>query len=91
MATAIELATKIETLRANLADNEATTKTHRDALKVLVAERDAITAEIADTKKARFQAIHAEEKAAKIAALRAELAKLEGDATDSPPVLSLVA
>ncbi len=95
MATAAELATKIEELRADLAVNEATIKELRDSLKSLVAERDQIIEAIAATKKARFSAIHAEEKAAKIAALRAELAKLEGDsasvAGEPTPVLSLVA
>ena len=93
MLTASELATKIENLRADLAANEATIKSHRDALKPLVAERDKIIEEIAATKKARFSAIAAEEKAAKIADLRAQLAKLEGaDVVDEPtPVLHLVA
>jgi uncharacterized coiled-coil DUF342 family protein len=96
MATAAELATKIEQLRADLADYDATIKGHRDALKSLVAERDQIIEAIAEAKKARFSAIAAEEKAEKIAKLRAELAKLEGDdsatvASEPTPVLSLVA
>jgi uncharacterized coiled-coil DUF342 family protein len=93
MLTAAELATKIETYRTDLASLEATIKTHRDALKDLVANRDAIVELIASTKKARFDAIRAEEKAAKIAALKAQLAALEGDVADvePAPVLHLVA
>ena len=93
MLTAAELATKIETLRESLTAKEVTIKGHRDVLKALVTERDQIIEEIAETKKARFAAIHAEEKAAKIAALRAQLAALEGaDETVEPaPVLHLVA
>ena len=85
--TAAEHAAHIEHLRNALNVADADIKSTRDALKTLIAERDRIAEEISATKKARFAAIAAEEKAAKIAALRAELAKLEGDA----PNLSLVA
>jgi uncharacterized coiled-coil DUF342 family protein len=93
MFTAAELATKIDELRAKQVANDAAIKDLRDALKPLVAERDAIIEQIAATKKARFAAIHAEEKAAKIAALKAQLAALEGDVADvaPAPVLHLVA
>lgn len=91
MFTATELATKIEGLRVDLETTETEIKKHREALKILVAEKDRITQEIADTKKARFEAIKAEEKAEKIAALKAQLAELGVDVPDPAPRLVIAA
>jgi hypothetical protein len=88
MTTSATLTIELESLHQAQIEVEDAIKSTREILKEQIAHRDSIVERRAVAKKARFEAIDRETKEEKIAALRAQLAALEGELS---PAVALAA